>query len=547
LVVRIGDLKGASGRRWHYGTEWDEISHAAYFDWKSGVERLSDSRRVAAFEQLYCNMIFGPLHRMVDWGVLLVAVAVMLGVTLPFLARAQTASMGHHLDANGWIVFTRSADTRTIYVSSSTGSDRNTGLTPDSAVATITAGKARLRNGYPDELLLRAGDTFVKQSFGYLTVSGRSATEPLIIGVYGTGPAPIVETPANGGVGIGSLPGKGGNFIVVEGIDFYAYQRDPSNPAYAGPNTSALGTNFLNPNTWVVLTGNKFSFFSTNIVFNSSNSRLVTSSRAILYRNVVTDAWSANSHSQGLYAAGMSSLVVEQNVFDHNGWNASIPGAEATIYNRNIYFQFNNNEVTFTGNISANSSSEGAQFRSGGTISDNLFVADSDGFDLGHLEGEPTITSAVATGNVILNSTDIHTSSGLLPRNQGINVFNATGSGVQVTRNIIAHAAGSPINEGGIILDATTTGVRATDNIIYDVSNPILNLGNNNFTSPNSTNLLGYPDPTRTVETYNASIGGNPNLSAFLMEARRQSKSTWRPRYMATAVINYILAGFGVN
>jgi hypothetical protein len=308
-----------------------------------------------------------------------------------------------------------------------------------------------------------------------------------------------------------------------------------------------LGTNFLNPNTWVLLAANKFHFFSINIVFNSSNSGVITSSKATLYRNVVTDAWSATSHSQGLYAAGLSSLVVEQNVFDHNGWNASIPGAEATIYNRNVYIQFNNDAVTFTGNISANSSSEGAQFRSGGTISDNLFVADSDGFDLGHLEGEPTIISAVATGNVILNSTDIHASSGLLPRNQGINVFNASGSGVQITHNIIAHAAGSWVNEGGIILDATTMNVSATHNIIYDVANPILNSGKDNITSPNSINLFDYQDPTRSVETYNASIGGSPNLSAFLIEARKQSKATWRTRYTATAVNNYIRPGFGVN
>ena len=45
--------------------------------------------------------------------------------------------------------------------------------------------------------------------------------------------------------------------------------------------------------------------------------------------------------------------------------------------------QSNNGPVTFIGNISANSSSEGAQFRSGGTIIDNLFVADSLGFSVG--------------------------------------------------------------------------------------------------------------------------------------------------------------------
>ena len=118
---------------------------------------------------------------------------------------------GFALDANGWPIITPPSGARIIYVSSSTGNDNNNGLTPQTAVATIAKGESLLRNGYPDELLLKAGDTFVNQSFGYLNVSGQSATAPMVIGTYGTGPAPIVETTPNTGdeVGIGSLPGQG--------------------------------------------------------------------------------------------------------------------------------------------------------------------------------------------------------------------------------------------------------------------------------------------------------------------------------------------------
>src|SRR5207244_578486 len=107
-----------------------------------------------------------------------------------------------------------------------------------------------------------------------------------------------------------------------------------------------------------------------------------SASSTTLYRNIITNSWSTVAHSQGLYASGVADLVIEQNVFDHNGWNASIPGAEATIFNRNVYLQYDNGPVTFVGNISANSSSEGAQFRSGGTVTDNLFVRDSAGFSI---------------------------------------------------------------------------------------------------------------------------------------------------------------------
>ena len=488
------------------------------------------------------KMIFHSAHHVITT----VFVAIFALVLDVALALAQTTS---DLDASGWIIFTPSADTRIIYVSSSTGNDNNNGLTPQTAVATIAKGEVHLRNGYPDELLLKAGDTFVNQSFGYLNVSGRSAREPMIIGAYGIGPAPIVETPnIRDAVAIGSLPGRGGNFLVVEGIYFYAYTRDPSSPAYAGPNTSQLGTNFLNPNSWVLLEGNRFSFYTTDIVFNSSNSN-ATSSTVTLYRNIVTDAWSATSHSQGLYVSGVGNLVVEQNVFDHNGWNESIPGAEATIFNRNVYFQSNNGPVTFTGNISANSSSEGAQFRCGGTIFGNLFVSNSAGFSIGENPGTSsapvsTLTSTVATENVVLNSTDIHSASGLLPRSQGIIVHNATGPGVQVTNNIVAHPTGALVNQSGISLNVNVTGINATNNIIYDVAHPIVDSGTGNTTSPNAINLTGYANPNVSIGSYNASLGDGASLSAFLTQSRNQSKDNRRRRYTANAVIDYIQEGF---
>jgi hypothetical protein len=491
-------------------------------------------------------MIFYPAHHVIVGGVFTILALVLHDASSALARKASTAP---DLDANAWMIFLPSADTRIIYISSSTGDNSNNGLTPETAVATIAAGKARLRNGYPDELLLKAGDTFVNQSFGYLNVSGRSAKEPMVIGTYGTGPAPIIETPnTRDAVAIGSLPGRAGNFLVVEGIHFYAYTRDPSNPAYAGSNTLQLGTNFLNPNSWVLLQGNRFSFYTSDVVFNSSDTD-VTSSTVTLYRNVITDAWSATSHSQGLYVSGVGNVVIVQNVFDHNGWNVSIPGAEATIFNRNVYLQSNNGVVTFTGNISANSSSEGAQFRSGGTISDNLFVANSAGFFIGENPGTSsapvsTLTSTVATGNVVLNSTDIRSSSELLPRSQGIVVNNASGPGVQVTNNIVAHPTGALVNQSGISLNTNVTEINATNNIIYDVADPIVDSGTGNTTSPNAINLTGYADPHVTIESYNATLGDSANLSAFLTQIRSQSISNWRTQYTADAVINYIRKGF---
>ena len=461
---------------------------------------------------------------------------------------------GFALDANGWPIITPPSGARIVYVSSSTGNDNNNGLTPGTAVATITKGESLLQNNSADELLLKAGDTFANQSFGWLTVNGKSPTDPLVIGTYGTGPAPIVEIPnTNEGVGLGTLPGQGGNNLVVEGIDFYAYTRDPSNPAYAGPDTSQTGAYFLNPNAWVMLVGDKFSYFSTNIAFNNSSSG-VSSSTVTLYRNVITNSWSATAHSQGLFVGGVGNLVVEQNIFDHNGWNSSIPGAAATVFNRNVYINFNNGTVNFTGNISADSSSEGAQVRAGGTIAGNLFLNDSAGFSFGENPGTtvgpngpvpiPTVTSTTATGNVILNSTSINSSSGVQPRSDGIQVFNASGPAVQVNNNIVADAVGPTVNESGISLNTNVSGVSATNNIIYNVANPIVNSGTGNTTSPNAINQTGYVNPNVSIGSYNASLGGSASLAAFMAAADNQSMTNWNPAYTAAAADSYIQAEF---
>lgn len=58
---------------------------------------------------------------------------------------------------------------------------------------------------------------------------------------------------------------------------------------------------------------------------------------------------------------------------------------------------------------------------------------------------------------------------------------------------------------------------------------------------------VSYPQPSRTIETYQASLGGTPTLNAFVAEAKRQSREFWRPQYTAAAVNAYIRSGFGMT
>ncbi len=58
---------------------------------------------------------------------------------------------------------------------------------------------------------------------------------------------------------------------------------------------------------------------------------------------------------------------------------------------------------------------------------------------------------------------------------------------------------------------------------------------------------INYPDPERTLKTYNVSLGGNADTEEFMIQVLLQSRHSWRSEYTAAAVNNYIRAGFGMD
>ena len=78
-------------------------------------------------------------------------------------------------------------------VSSSTGSDSNSGLTEATPKRTLRAGFDALRNGYPDHLRLRKGDSWTNEKFGNeyngWDKAGRSGSEPMVVWWEAASPA----------------------------------------------------------------------------------------------------------------------------------------------------------------------------------------------------------------------------------------------------------------------------------------------------------------------------------------------------------------------
>ena len=68
------------------------------------------------------------------------------------------------------------------------------------------------------------------------------------------------------------------------------------------------------------------------------------------------------------------------------------------------------------------------------------------------------------------------------------------------------------------------------------------------LTGDNSTfEQHSFPDPTRSIETYMASLGETATIDVFIAKARAQDRYNWDTRYTADAVNDYIRAGFGMG
>lgn len=428
---------------------------------------------------------------------------------------------------------------------------------------TLAEGLSQVRNNSADWLLLKKGDTWTDEQFGYLCVSGKSQNSPILISSYGTGARPLLKTSSTTPA-VGSFGGcEGGRFIAVVGLEFYAYKRDPDSPDYVpGDEAEYLGTRFLNATPWTLIEDCKISFYQTNVSYNVLT--YVGAGALIFRRNVILNAYSiTDAHTQGIGAVNrVSYLLLEENLFSNNGWNATIGAAVRTIFDRNVYLAVTTVNVVARGNISTYSSAEGYQFRTGGVIYNNLSVQNSNGFDLGHQQsdsGVPT-SGSVVTYNVIQESNDIDASN---PRGQGISVLYASSN--EIRYNIVVNSDADIVtNVRAILFDAQSDNNTVEDNVFCNLQGrPVVSdSGSGNVLTDNILNEgtsdtcdgLGFADPTRTVGTYNAQIPGcaslpggcTATLDAFLTSAQAQSKDNWNPYLQACAVNDWIRAGFNL-
>lgn len=304
---------------------------------------------------------------------------------------------------NGWTVFTPHLSTRVIYVSSSEGDDASGEVYdlsepatadligpdpfhpagPVHAFATPGAAYDLMRDGSPDWMLLKRGDewTITGHTFGrnLWKKSGQgSGPGRMLVATYGDDSLdrPFLHTD----------PTKSGIFSVtntwnpetVSHVGFVGLHLEP-NGRQIGQNPTgirwlAAGSDILFEDMEVV--GYKECAFSSG-----------PKQDLALRRCIIADNWSTEGHSQGIFVKEVDGLLVEECVFDHNGWNDTIADADRSTYNHNMYLSTTNTGVVVRNNISVRASATGCQARSGGDIIGNIFQGNPFGLNFGWTEG----------------------------------------------------------------------------------------------------------------------------------------------------------------
>jgi len=254
-------------------------------------------------------------------------------------------------DAQGWTVVTPSVDSVLIYVSSSGGSDSNTGLSPAQAVQTIAHGISLTQFGRPDELLLKAGDKWYESIGVFRNMAGRSPQEPYLISVYGTGARPQIRTNATT-AGMGAMLGHFTNtfagYVFVISIDFYDSAKDPASPDYQGLNPTfntsqwnVDGVSWLDTGTDLLFEDCFFHYLANGLVIQYVSGPSPTG--ITIRRCEITDQYAtAGALSQGMYLGGLADPAgtIEENLFDHNAWDpagAPVSVDPPGVFNHAVY------------------------------------------------------------------------------------------------------------------------------------------------------------------------------------------------------------------
>lgn len=288
-------------------------------------------------------------------------------------------------EENGWTTFDVGTSSRIVYVSSSSGNDANDGTSPDRAVRTIARGASLIRDGQNDFLLLKRGDSWQENGLGRF-VNGTDAAHPVVVSTYGNSTQRPIIRSTEAFIDLGA---QKRSHVAVMGLELVNLLGDPTSPSFTG-NGDAGGIVLVGDSDGYLIEDVKVSYGKLNAQgWNHAGTGVIRN--AEFRRNVVQFAYSNQTCSNaggfrpsGSYTEHVDGLLIEDNIYDHNGWNEQVSGACATMLNHNFYL--NAKRATVRNNIITRGSSMGIKLS---------------GFGPGEEDGRATINDFVIDNNFI--------------------------------------------------------------------------------------------------------------------------------------------------
>ncbi len=444
------------------------------------------------------------------------------------------------LTVNGWTILRPSANTRIFYVDATNGDDATAQYleaystaeyrNPVSVKAykTIKAAAAAVRDGYPDWILLKRGETWTDEFLDDFK-SGLNAEEPIVISYYGnSGERPLIRNTEH----FINHNGRTKSNLVLQGLHFYNYKQDPKSPEFDA-NQSGTSIRMVGGGENILIEDCKLEFYE--LVFDAYNGEY---KNIHVRRSIIVDTYYNNSakdnkrRPSGLYASGVHGLFIEDCVFDHNGWNEDVTNAAANMYNHNIYIQYDCSNTVVRNSIILRGAANGVQLRGCGIAEENLFVQNAVALNLGYHGHESEFdTIAIAKNNVILEGRDMDPDgvTGNLSSSAVWGIWTSYERFV-VENNIVANRLSSATNVAFPNDHGAITSY--VNNIVHNWEQEV---------DSKKTNWL---DPSRSVASYHGTLGKTATFEAFASAVRKRSLGAWPKAYQARTVNNYIREGF---
>jgi Ca2+-binding RTX toxin-like protein len=338
--------------------------------------------------------------------------------------------------ASGFVAVSPDPQSRVIYVSSSAGNDSNNGLSAATPVASLSRGEALIRNQSVDQLLLKSGDVWTT-AFPTWTQSGISPLDPILIGSYGTGARPLILT--------GDVPSAFSTAgtavvdnLVISGLQFRSDVRNPSSANFSMPATRHQDSGFrwYAPTDGFVLQDCSFQYYTDNLDIEGLNGAITGVS---IFGCQSLDSFvdpGGGHRSQGLYGYNLNGITIASSLFDHDGWNETVPNAGRSGYDHDIYLSSTVFNAIIENNIIANASNNGLLARGGGDIENNFFLDNPSAISYGASSGSQSTPGGVH-GQILNNVIMGDASLGSQVYGYGLTIANtAPGTPTLVANNI---------------------------------------------------------------------------------------------------------------